>query len=420
MQTMLKQSVNFRVSTLAIALTAMALTTSNVVAIAQAAAAPAAATSQRGTVKAIEGNTLTLTTAAGATVAVRVSDTSRVLQVAPGSKDLTSAQTIALKDIAVGDAVLVSGKPAEDPATFNAVRVILMKSGDIAQKRQADQVDWQRRGGGGIVTAVTADTLTITSGAKKITVNTSPTTKFRRYAGDSVKFEDTVAGTHAQVQPGDQLRVRGDKSEDGFSIQAEEVVSGSFKNLAGVIATINAATGTITLKDLTTKQNMTIKVTANSDIRKLPAQTAAMFAARARSGTAGASAAGAPAAGAPAAGAPAAGAAPSGEPRGAGGYGGGQGGPGGPGGGMGRSAGGDLSQMFTRLPTATIAELKIGDAVMIVASQEAPTSTTVTAVTVLGGVEPILAATPTGSPAITMAPWSVGTGGAEAGGGGPQ
>jgi len=76
--------------------------------------------------------------------------------------------------------------------------------------------------------------------------------------------------------------------------------------------------------------------------------------------------------------------------------------------------------MLSHLPTQTVADLKAGDAVMIVASQEAPTSTTVTAVTVLGGVEPILAATPTGSPAITMAPWSVGTGGAEAGGGGPQ
>lgn len=402
---MLNQFVSLRVSALGFALAALALTPLNV-ASAQAPAAAASATSQRGTVKAIDGNTLTLTTAAGATVTVKVNDSSRILQVAPGSTDLKSAQTITLKEVTVGDAILVSGKSGEDAATFNAARVILMKSSDIAQKRQADQVDWQRRGGGGIVTAVTADTLTITSGAKKITVSTTPNTKFRRYAGDSVKFEDTVPGNHAQIQPGDQLRVRGDKSEDGLSIQAEEIVSGSFKNLAGVIATLNAASGIVTLKDLTTKQNMTVKVTSNSEIRTLPAQAAAMFAARARGG---AGAPGAPG-GAPAGGPPAQGGAPSGAPRGAGGQ----------GGGMARSAGGDLSQMFARLPAATLAELKVGDAVMIVASQEAPTSTTVTAVTLLSGVEPILAAAPTGGQAITMAPWSVGTGGAEAGGGGPQ
>ena len=130
-------------------------------------------------------------------------------------------------------------------------------------------------------------TLTISAGAKKIQVQTTDSTKFRRYSGDSVKFEDAKPGTLAQIQVGDQLRVRGTKSEDGSTIQAEEVVSGSFKNLAGTIATINAAGGTLTLKDLTTKKTMTVMVTANSDVRKLPPEIAARFAARAKGGAAG-------------------------------------------------------------------------------------------------------------------------------------
>jgi hypothetical protein len=229
-------------------------------------------------------------------------------------------------------------------------------------------------------------------------VKTSGTTIFRRYSGDSIKFEEAVSGTLAQVQPGDQLRVRGAKSDDGLSIEAEEIVSGSFRNLAGTIATISAADGTITLKDLATKKMMTVKVTGNSDLRRLPERAAAMFAARAKGGAAP--------------GASAAGGAPSGAgPGGAGPGGAGSAGPGG----AGRSAGMDLSQMLSRLPNETIADLKAGEAVMIVASQATPSSSSVTAVTLLSGVEPILAASPSGSP-MTLSPWSVGGGSPEAGG----
>jgi hypothetical protein len=191
--------------------------------------------------------------------------------------------------------------------------------------------------------------------------------------------------------------VLGTKSDDGSSIQAEAVVSGSFKNLAGLIATIDAAKGTLTLKDLTTKKTVTVTVTANSNVRTLPPQAAAMFAARAKGVGAGASASGG---GSPQ---------PAGQAEASGG-----GRPGGPG----RSAGGDLSQLVSRLPNKTIADLKVGDAVMIVASQSDPGSATVTAVTLLSGVEPILAATPSGGPAMTLSPWNLGGEGAPEGGGG--
>jgi len=252
------------------------------------AATQAPAARQLGTVTAIAGNSLTLKTDAGQLVTVSVADGVRILQLAPGSTDLKTAQTIALKDIAVGDRVLVNGKAGDDASAFTASRVILMKSGDIAEKHQAEQADWQKRGTGGIVSAVDAGTgtLTVAVGAKKVAVSTSSKTQFRRYAGDSVKFEDAKPGTLAQIQTGDQLRVLGTKSDDGSSIQAEDVVSGSFKNLAGLIATIDPANGTLTLKDLATKKTITVTVTANSNVRTLPPQAAAMFAARAKGGAA--------------------------------------------------------------------------------------------------------------------------------------
>ncbi|MGH9596401.1 MAG: hypothetical protein ACRD3K_06345, partial [Edaphobacter sp.] len=57
------------------------------------------------------------------------------------------------------------------------------------------------------------------------------------------------------------------------------------------------------------------------------------------------------------------------------------------------------------------------DAVMIVASQPDPNSNMVTAVTLLSGVEPILAAAP-GAPSMTLSPWSLGGGEPDTGGGG--
>ena len=386
---------------------------------AQAAAPAAAAARQLGTVKAISGNSVTLATDSGSQVSVSVADGAKILQLAPGSTDLKTAQQIALTDVAVGDRVLVTGKAGDDGG-FTALRVILMKSTDIAEKNAAEKADWQKRGSGGLVSAVDGSTITITAGAKKIQIQTTDSTKFRRYSDGSVKFEDAKPGTLAQIQAGDQLRVRGTKSEDGATIQAEEVVSGSFRNLAGTIATVNAAGGTLTLKDLATKKTVTVTVTANSDLRKLPPEVAARFAARAKGGAA----AGGPGGGGAGAGsgsgsgtansggqtaAPSASAAGGSGSRGPGGM-------GGPGAG-GRSAGGDLSQMLSRLPAGTLADLKVGDAVMVVASQAEPGSQTVTAVTLLSGVEPILAATPSGSPAMTLSPWNVGGGAPDAGGG---
>jgi hypothetical protein len=65
----------------------------------------------------------------------------------------------------------------------------------------------------------------------------------------------------------------------------------------------------------------------------------------------------------------------------------------------------------------TIASLQKGDAVMIVSTQGSA-GDEVTAITLLGGVEPILAS-PQGSQAMNLSPWTLGQGGGEAGAGIP-
>ena len=250
------------------------------------APAAAAVAPKLGTVKAISGSTITVATDAGATVTITVPETAKVQKLAEDKKTTTSSQ---FSDIAIGDRVLAAVKQGDTPDSFTARQVVLMKSGDVAQIQAAEQADWKTRGTGGIVSAVdpATGTITITSGTKKTIVDTSSNTAFRRFAGDSVKYEDAKPGTLAQIQPKDQLQARGAKSADGTTIQAEEVISGSFEDLSGLLISVDAAGGKITLKDLATKKVMTVEVTANSSIRNMPAQMAASFAARTNGGGAG-------------------------------------------------------------------------------------------------------------------------------------
>ncbi len=347
-----------------------------------------------GTVKAADSNGVTVTTAGGADVAVAVPATAKVLLVAPGSKDLKSATPGALGDVAVGDRVLVTGTEGDTATALNATRVIVMKATAIAQSHAAEDAAWAK-GSGGIVKSVDAATGTVVlaSGLKTLTVTTTPATVVRRYAGDSVRFADATLSSLAAVKPGDQLRVRGNKSADGLTLAADEMVAGSFKNYSGLLTAVDATAGTVTLKDLATKKVVTVSVTANSDLRRISPQAAQMIAMRMKGGSA-------PAGAAPAGAPPASAAAGPGAAAGS------------------RRAGADLSQMLSRLPTETVSGLKTGDAVMIVATSDATKST---AVTLLAGVDAILSASPEGT-TTTLSPWSLG-GGAEGGGeggGGPQ
>ena len=371
------------------------------------APAPTAAARQSGTVKAIDSSSITVVTAAGAQVSVPVTPDATVLQLAPGSTSLSAAQPAKFADIAVGDKVIV-GKPGD---TTSASRIILMKSSDIAARNQAEQADWQKRGTAGLVKSVDGPTLTVSSGTRTEKIETTSKTIFRRYAADSVKFQDSVAGTLSQIHSGDQLSVRGDKSVDGLTITAEEVVTGTFANLSGVLTGVDAKAGTVSFKDLTTKKPVTVKLTANSDLRNLPPMAAAMFTQRGAPAATGVAGADRPASGAERGGMPS-----GGGPGGSGGTGGsgGAGAPSGTGAGAGRPRTGmDLSRMLARLPTVSVADLKNGDAVMIVAS---PGADSFTAITLLSGVEALLTA-PAGQAPITLSPWNMST--PEAGGG-PQ
>jgi hypothetical protein len=370
--------------------------------LSHAQAQPAPASSRvLGTVASVSGNTVSVKTDAGATVAVTVPDTARIVRTAPGSKTLTGATKIAVSDIGTGDRVLMA--VAGDPPS--ATVVIVNKASDIAAKQQQDQADWARRGVGGLVKSVdaTGGTVTITATNRTITIHTTPNTIVRRYAPDSVKFSDAQTSTLAAIQPGDQVTARGDRTGD--DVTADEIVSGSFRNITGTVVSIDDSAGAFTVKDLVTKKTVTIKTTPDSDLRKLDPQIAQGIAVRLRAG----------ASGSPGASGGAAAGAGTGAQSGAGG--GGQyrqGGAGAQGGAGGGAAG--LARVLQRSPQIHVADLHKGDAVMIVATAGNPD--TATAIRLLAGVEPMLQASASGSQSMFASAWS-GLGGG-AGGEGEQ
>ena len=379
-------------------------------------------TQKVGAVKSINGSALVLTADGGSEVSVTVASNAKIVQVAPGEKDLKSATPIALTDLQVGDRILVRGRASDDAKTMMAVGVIAMKRTDLEAKKTQDREDWQKRGIGGLVSAVdpATGTITISTGtgasAKTVAIHTTKGTVLRRYAPDSVQFDAAKPAALDQIKPGDQVRSRGTKSADGSEFAADEIVSGTFRNLAGIITAIDASAQTISLTDLISKKPMVVKITAQSQLRKIPAQMAQIIAFRLKGGATGASGAAGTAGASGQGGAAPAGATPNGGSANGGPPNGGQrsGGAGaGAGGGNGSGGGGrgDFQQIVSRLPASSLADFQKGDAVMVVSTQGTDADG-VTAITMLGGVEAILAAAPAGnaSQAILLSPWSLGGG----------
>jgi len=226
-----------------------------------------------GTIKTISGKTILLTTDSGADVTIQVQDDARLLRIEPGEKDLKNAAPLQLTDLQAGDRILVRGKMADDGKTVVAASVIAMKSTDIAAKQAHEREEWQRHGVGGLVKAVDAANGTINistnaqGAAKEVIVQVSKQTILRRYAPNSVKFDDAKPAGIEQIKVGDQLRARGTRNADGTELAADEAVSGTFRNIAGTINAIDASTGTITVMDLVAKKAMIVKITADTQLR---------------------------------------------------------------------------------------------------------------------------------------------------------
>jgi hypothetical protein len=379
----------------------------------QGTAAPRTVAKRIGVIKAINGNEITLTPDSGPDVKITVQGATQIVRFAPGETNVNNATPIQVQDLQLGDHIRATGWATDDNQPLPVLKIVVMKRSDLEARHQQDLQEWQKRGVGGLVSAVdpAAGTVTISvtsfTGKKNIVIHASKTTVIRRYAPDSWQFDNAKASTLQQIHPDDQVSARGDRNDDGTELTAEEIVSGEFRNVAGTINSVDASSSTLSVQDLLSKKTVLVKIARDSLLRQVPPEMAQRIAVRWKAAAAGGAAA-APAA-APATPATSPGATA-------------EGGTGPRGSSMsGRSGGGapDFQQMINRMPAVSLAELHKGDAVMIVAT-EGTSSEAGTAVKLISGVEPILRAAPSANAAQSMMLGSWSLGGAPSGdAGGP-
>ena len=341
-------------------------------AAAQPPAAPAPGSQTTvGTVTKIdaEARTISLRTDQNQAVSVSLQPNTSYRRVGPGEKDLRNAATIALTAISVGDRVLARG--TNEGQTVSANLIVVMSQADVASKQLAEKADWDKRGVNGLVTAVDSESVTVSvrgpAGTSSVVIVPAPGAVVRRYSSESVNFADAKVSKLEEIKIGDQVRARGDRNENGSKMIAAEIVSGSFKTIAGVVLSVDVQNNEVRIRDLDAKIPVVVTIKADSKVQKMPLQTAQSIATRLRPETSG-----------------------------------------GRGGAKGAGSAGDIQQMLEGSPAMNLAELKNGDAV-VVSSTVGSTPGRITAIRFIAGVEPIL--TKPGTKEMSIGSWSLDVGG---------
>ena len=349
-----------------------------------------------GEVKTIDAaaKQIVIQTDAGSTVMVSVNDKTTYKKLAPGEKTLTNATDVTFADVGEGDRIMARGTVAEDRKSVPALQVIVMTKGDITKKHDAERLEWRRRGILGVITALKPDTKEITisnrtmAGTQAVVIPVSENTEMRRYAPDSIKFGDAKPSSFAELKVGDQLRALGDRTEDPLRFNPQKIVTGAFRTVGGVVTAVDPATGEVKINELEKKTPLTIVIKQDAVLRRFPpaSEMGAMMGGF-RGGAGGPPAAG----GQQGQGGGAAQAQPGGQGQPAARpQGGGQAGPGGggPGGGPGRG-GFNINDMLERLPTISLADVKVGDTI-IVSSTQGLDPTRLTAISLVSGADTLL------------------------------
>ncbi len=163
-----------------------------------------------GIVTEVQSGQLTLHTDGGPSLTVSLPEGISVLQVPPGAKSLKQATKIAESDIHVGDRVLIIGPVSEDQKSVSAKTVVVMSRTALEIAREAERLQWEKRGIAGVVKAVDPATKEITLGVPStpprpgnlthsVVVTLAPSASLLRYAPDSIKFSDAKPAPFAQI-----------------------------------------------------------------------------------------------------------------------------------------------------------------------------------------------------------------------------
>jgi hypothetical protein len=379
--------------------------------LAQAPAAPRYV-SIIGTIENVDGSakTLALKTDKGEMPTIRFDDRTQFLRIPAGETDTKKATRATASDVSSGDRVIArmrAGNETGMPAVF----LYFTKKNDLAQRQKKTLEEWQTQGVAGSVKSVDAAAkqavISVRGGfgpARDVTLDLTGSVDYQRYSLDSGKYEPSSTGL-AALQAGDQVRVLGQKNADQTGIKVEDIMSGAFKTIPVQIKSIDTAAGTIAGMDLGSKKPITINIKADTTLKKLDDATALLMARRLNPsfqagdgrggrgqgrGTGGAQAPGQPS-----------------DAGLAGGFAGRGQGAGGGRAGRGGGRGGDPNNILNQQPTIELADLKVGEPVVVTGAVSSDQSK-LTAMTLVAGVDPILRAAPQNGPDPLGGSWNFG------------
>lgn len=310
----------------------------------------------------LAGKQMTLKTAAGSVVVVALDDRTAYLHVPPGEVTLERAASIPPGSIGVGDRVIARGKVAQDKKSVPARQVIVMTKADLALKVEREREEWRRRGIAGRIADVRPAEREVVAvvrsgaGEQRITLGVSEKVVLRRLAPGAVKFSDAGPSSFEELKVGDHIRALGERSPDGSRYTPEEIISGSFRMVGGPLKAIDAAAGALTIDNLEDGRPVTVTVTKDSMLRRVPPDLVALIAQRKAQDDAAAGGA-----------RPQQGVQPA---------------PGG-------RANADIQELIERLPQLPISGLKVGETI-VVSSTAGPDPARVTGIIVAAGLDSLL------------------------------
>jgi len=309
------------------------------------------------------GKQMTLKTVAGSVVVVALDDRTEYLHIPPGEVTLEKAVSIPPGSIGVGDRVIARGKVAQDKKSVPARQVIVMTRADLMLKGEREREEWRRRGIAGRITEIrlaqreVVAVLRSGAGEQQIVLGVSERVALRRFAAGTVKYSDARPSSFEELKVGDHIRALGERSPDGLRYTPEEIISGSFRMVGGPVKAVDAAAGELTIDNLEDGRSVTVSVTKDSMLRRVPLDLVALITQRKAQDDAATAGRTRPLLGVQPA--------PAGQ------------------------ANADIQELIERLPQMPLSELRVGETI-VVSSTSGPDPAQVTGIIVAAGLESLL------------------------------
>lgn len=166
-----------------------------------------------------------------------------------------------------GDLICARATKERGSVIMAGLRVLVASRREIQEQQKANLVQWSKSGASGEVVKLNEKEgsfileRTLPGGAtENLLVETSRSTRFRRYPAGLAHLTDATAAPTAHIRVGNRLYVRGDPSADGASMKARVVLLDGFQAMTATIDSLDALAESVTLHELSTGKPVEVRI----------------------------------------------------------------------------------------------------------------------------------------------------------------